>query len=283
MSEFVDEVRQLPSGLKLHYYRWRGPGPALVLLHTSAGYARMWEHTASLLAPHFDVIAPDQRAHGDSDRPDGSYTAEEYAADVRHLLTDLGVERAVLAGHSLGGRVAQAFAGTYPDAALALALVGGPHYTNFWQERRRVEAMLERVHQMLNSQTTFSSADAALVYLRTVRPDDSDDALRHRVWHNPRPAANGAVEMKYDKVRVAQTLAHMADDLSVHARNTRCPVAIIRITRNPGLTREEAARLAEFWKRAEVVEVDAALLPEMENPAGLAEAIRLFVARRVSV
>jgi 2-(acetamidomethylene)succinate hydrolase len=263
----------------MRYYRWRGPGPALMLLHTSAGYARMWERVAPLLADRFDVIVPDQRGHGDSDRPDGSYTAEEYAADVHQLLGAVGAERAVLVGHSLGGRVAQVFAGTYPDAALALILVGGPHHTNFWQERGRVAGMLERVRDMLVSETEFPNFDAALAYLRTFRAADSDDALRHRVEHNTRPSPRGGVQMKYDNVRVAQTLAHMADDLSVYARAARCPVAIVRISGNSGLTREDAERLAGFWRSAEVVEVEASLLPELENPAGLAEVIHAFVAR----
>jgi pimeloyl-ACP methyl ester carboxylesterase len=242
----------------------------------------MWDRVAPLLATRLDVIAPDQRGHGDSDRPDGSYTAEEYASDLRHLLNAIGVDRTVLVGHSLGGRVAQVFAGTHPDATLAMLLVGGPHHSNFWPERPRVAAMLERVGDMLTSKTTFPSAHAAFEYLRAFRASDSTDALKHRLEHNARPSAGGGVEMKYDNIRVAQTLAHMADDLSGYARNATCPVAIIRIAGSPSLTRDDAERLARFWKRAEVLEVNASLLPEIENPAGLADVIRAFVDRTLS-
>jgi pimeloyl-ACP methyl ester carboxylesterase len=82
----------------------------------------MWDAMAGALDGRLHVFALDQRGHGDTDRPDGSYTAEEYSVDLHLFLEQLDLGRAVVAGHSLGGRVAQVFAATYPDQTAAIAL-----------------------------------------------------------------------------------------------------------------------------------------------------------------
>jgi pimeloyl-ACP methyl ester carboxylesterase len=276
MKEPLTREVTLSNGLRMRYYEWPGDGPNLVFLHPSSGYGRMWDGTAAALAGRFHVFAPDQRGHGDSDRPDGSYAAEEYAQDLHLFLEQLGLGRAIIAGHSLGGRVAQVFAATYPKHTVAILLVGGPHYSNFFQERQRVEAVLEGVQTMRASRTEFPSAQAALEYLRQLRPADSEETRRHRLEHNTRPLERGGVAFKYDKVRVAQGLTHLADDLRPYAQRVSCPVVILRGSRSTHLTREEAECVARFWKDCRVVEVEGDYSLEMENPDGLARAIRDF-------
>lgn len=266
----------LGNGLKMRYYEWPGTGPNLVLLHPSSGYGRMWDMTARSLGGRFHVFALDQRGHGDTGRPDGSYAAEEYAEDLHLFLGALGVDRAIIAGHSLGGRVAQVFAAKYPQQTTAIILVGGPHYSNFFQERDRVSAVLEGAEQMRTSQTEFPTREAALAYLRQFRPTDSEETRRHRLAHNASPLPGGGLAFKYDKVRVAQGLAHMADDLGDYARKVPCPVAIFRGSHSTHLTREEAERIALFWKDARIIEVEGDYGLEMENPSGLAQAILGF-------
>jgi len=266
----------LANGLKMRYYEWPGTGPNLVLLHPSSGYGRMWDMTASFLGGHFRVFALDQRGHGDTGRPDGGYTAEEYAEDLHTFLEMTGLGRAIVAGHSLGGRVAQVFAATYPEQTTAIILVGGPHYANFFQERDRVTTVLQGAHRMLDSQTEFPAAEAALSYLRDFRPTDSDEMRRHRIVHNTRSLPDGGLAFKYDKVRVAQGLTHIADNLRIYAEKVTCPVAIIRGSRSTHLTREDAERITPFWKNARIIEVDGDYALEMENPQGLAHAIQDF-------
>src|SRR5216117_2152818 len=125
----------LSNGLKVHYYEWAGSKPALIFLHPSSGYGRMWEATANHLGSRFHVYALDQRGHGSSGRPDGDYSAEEYADDLHLFFRHIGIDRAIVAGQSLGGRVGQVFAAVYPAEIQALGLVGGPHMSNFCPTR----------------------------------------------------------------------------------------------------------------------------------------------------
>src|SRR5262249_31548019 len=158
----------------------------------------------------------DQRGHGETGRPDGDYSAEEYARDLYLFFEALGIPRAIVAGQSLGGRVGQVFAAEHPDRVQALGLVGGPHPSNFFPTREATIKVLGAAQRMLESPTEFPTREAALQYLRSARPRDGEPALRHRLEHNFAPAGQG-VAVKYDNVRVAIGLAHMADDLRTYA------------------------------------------------------------------
>jgi len=278
--DFHEKNITLRNGLTLHYYEWPGPKPNLVLLHPSSGYGRMWEGTASALGSRFHVYAPDQRGHGDSGRPDGDYSAEEYADDLLLFFQAVEIDKAIVAGQSLGGRVGQVFAAIHPERIQALGLVGGPHTSNFFPTREETIKVLGSAHRMLESPTEFPSVEAAFAYLRSARPRDQEKALRHRLEHNFVPAGSG-VAVKYDKVRVAVGLAHMADDLRKYAAKATCPVAILRGTHSSELTIEQAKEIAGCWKKATVIDVEGDYALQMENPASLAQALLGFATHAV--
>ena len=269
---FAEKDVTLSNGLKLHYYEWDGPKPNLVLLHPSSGYGRMWEWTANHLGSQFHVYGLDQRGHANSARPDGDYSAEEYAQDLVLFFDKVGIDKAIVAGQSLGGRVGQVFAATHPERIQALGLVGGPHPSNFFPTKAATIKVLGAAQRMLESQTEFPSRDAALAYFKALRPKDKDEWLRHRLEHNTAPSGSG-VAVKYDHVRVAMGLAHMADDLRKYAAKATCPVAIIRGTKSSELTVEEAKEIARCWKNGSIVELEGDYALQMENPAGLAKAL----------
>jgi 2-(acetamidomethylene)succinate hydrolase len=269
---FHEKDVTLPNGLKVHYYEWPGPKPNLVLLHPSSGYGRMWEWTANHLGSAFHVFALDQRGHGNSGRPDGDYSAEEYAQDLYLFFERVGIDTAIVAGQSLGGRVGQVFAAMHPERIQALGLVGGPHPSNFFPTKQATIKVLRAAQRMLESQTEFPTKDAALTYMRSLRPRDKDEWLRHRVEHNTVPAGSG-VAVKYDHVRVAMGLAHMADDLRKYAATATCPVAILRGTKSSEVTADEAKEIARCWTNGCVVEIEGDYALQMENPAGLAQAL----------
>ena len=270
---FQEKDVVLANGLAVHYYEWPGPKPNLVLLHPSSGYGRMWDGTASALGARFHVYALDQRGHGRSGKPDGDYSAEEYALDLHLFFDQVGIDRAFIAGQSLGGRVGMVFAAAHPDRIQGLGLVGGPHVSNFFPSTPEVVKVLNASHRMLESETEFPSRDAALAYLRTSRPRDRESALQHRLEHNFVPTTGGGVAVRYDKVRVALGLAHMADDLKKYAARTDCPVVLLRGTHSSELTAAQAKDIAACWKNAAVVDVEGDYALHMENPAGLAKAL----------
>jgi pimeloyl-ACP methyl ester carboxylesterase len=113
------------DGFRLAYDR-AGAGPPAVLLHGWPGWRADHRDVVPLLAPHADVVVPDLRGFGESDRHDRSpreaYSAEAQAASVLALIEELGLDRPVLVGYDIGSRIARMIAVTRPDAIRALVL-----------------------------------------------------------------------------------------------------------------------------------------------------------------
>ena len=268
----------LPDGNRLRYHEWAGssPGLNLVLLHGSGSYGLQWEWVADHLDERIHVFALDQRGHGGSGRPDGEYSAEEGAADVQQFVSALGLGQIVIAGNSLGGRVAQVFAAEYPQQCIA-AVILALHLSNFYHDRERMAAVLRSASAMLNSPTDFASREAAMAYLKETRGTrETEASLNHRIDHGM-DQVGSEYHVKHDPVRVAQGLTHMAKDLRAYAARVTCPVLLVRSTIDSELSPEVAAELASLWSRGQTVDVDGGYLLYVQNPAGTAQAINAFV------
>jgi 3-oxoadipate enol-lactonase len=109
------------NGIELAYER-SGRGTPLVLIHGYPLDHSIWNDVVSRLEKDFDLILPDVRGFGESTTLD-SYSMNDIASDIALLLDSLKIERAVLAGHSMGGYVALAFAKSFPNRISGLALI----------------------------------------------------------------------------------------------------------------------------------------------------------------
>ena len=100
----------------------RGSGHPLLLIQ-GLGYARWsWEPIVPLLAEHYRVLFFDNRGIGESDKPEGPYTARVMADDALQVLDEAGAERAHVLGASLGGMIAQELAVAAPERVEKLLL-----------------------------------------------------------------------------------------------------------------------------------------------------------------
>ncbi len=104
-------------------YRVAGSGPTVVLIHGMINSSRHWQAVAEKLAGSHRVVAPDLIGHGDAATPRGDYSLGAHAASIRDLLTTIGVERATIVGHSLGGGVAMQFFYQFPQRTERLVLI----------------------------------------------------------------------------------------------------------------------------------------------------------------
>lgn len=117
---------RLNTGLRLAYVEQGArDGVAVVMLHGYSDTHRSFDLVRPLLPRAWRVIALTQRGHGHSDKPHSDYAMADFAADVPAFLDAMGVDRAVLVGHSMGAAVALRVAADYPERVAGLALLNG--------------------------------------------------------------------------------------------------------------------------------------------------------------
>jgi len=123
-----------------------GEGPAVVFLHAGVADRRMWQDQLATFAPRYRVIAYDRRGFGETR---GQAETFSHIDDLKALLDDLGIDKAVLVGCSQGGRIAIDFALTHPARVAGLflaapAVTGAPSPEDF---PPAVEALLELLEE----------------------------------------------------------------------------------------------------------------------------------------
>ena len=113
------------DGFRLGYER-AGQGRGVLLLHGWPGDRTDYRDVVPLVSAAADVVVPDLRGFGQSDKhradPASQYTAAAQARGIAGLITELGLDRPVIAGYDIGSRIAQAVARERPDLVSALVV-----------------------------------------------------------------------------------------------------------------------------------------------------------------
>lgn len=113
-------MEYVSDGVKL-FYTVRGEGPAVVLLHPTPCDHRFWLGAAESLTGKYRVIIPDLRGHGQSAAGEGPITMQRLSGDMLRLLDELGIQRALFAGCSIGGYTLYELWRSAPARILSLA------------------------------------------------------------------------------------------------------------------------------------------------------------------
>ena len=113
------------DGAKIHYVNYGKGSDALVLIHGWTMNVDNWRDQIPDFASRYHVIAIDLPGHGQSDKPQVSYSMDYFARAVEAVMKDAKAKRAVLVGHSMGTPVARQFYRQYPQKTLALVIVDG--------------------------------------------------------------------------------------------------------------------------------------------------------------
>jgi pimeloyl-ACP methyl ester carboxylesterase len=116
----------------LHYVReGNEQNKKVILLHGWPGFWFDWRYVIPGLSEYFDVIAPDFRGFGKSDKPnvppEEGYTPKHHANDIISLMNFLNIEKAILVAHDIGATVAQTIANSFPEYIEGLVLLNPPY------------------------------------------------------------------------------------------------------------------------------------------------------------
>jgi 3-oxoadipate enol-lactonase len=173
-SDFREANFKTSDGCSIAFRLWearKADAARIVLIHSLALDGSIWDGVAPKLAGQAAILTYDCRGHGKSDRCAESFTMELFARDLAELLDHVGWTTATVAGCSMGGCVAQVFAGLHPARVSALGLIDttawyGEDAPKNWRERAAA-ARSKGLEGMVEFQTTRWFSDK----LRTAHPE----------------------------------------------------------------------------------------------------------------
>jgi pimeloyl-ACP methyl ester carboxylesterase len=261
-------------------YHMAGEGPPVVLIHGMLNSSRHWRSVALRLAERYTVIAPDLIGHGDSATPRGDYSLGAHASSIRDLLAVLGIERATIVGHSLGGGVAMQFFYQFPQRTERLVLIssGGLGHevspllrTASLPGASLLAALATNRHLLTALQASAERLKTAgwqpAVYLqaavRALQPLERSGA-RKAFLHTLR----SVIDVQGQRVSASDRLymlAHMPTLIVWGERDNTIPL-------DHGLAAQKAAPGIRFERLAR-----AAHFPHLESPEELAEILLDFI------
>lgn len=238
------------NGITLHYYRSAPAAgrPPIVLLHGLTDNGMCWVQVADRLRDAYEIIMPDTRGHGRSDKPETGYNVEELAADVAALIDALALDRPVLMGHSMGGEVTTAVAGLYPEKVGGIILEDPAWFTKEAKPEESAAQIKEWSEGLLQNQSM--SREALIEACRQQNPLWAEEDLAP--WADAKREMNlHALQQILGSIRV-----NVWQEL---LQKARCPILLI--TAEPGrsiITPEMAQEAAGLWKQGRVAHIAGA-------------------------
>jgi pimeloyl-ACP methyl ester carboxylesterase len=274
------------DGFRLAFER-AGRGPAVLLLHGWPGDRTDYRDVAPLVSAAADVVVPDLRGFGESDKhradPASQYSAAAQARSIAALITELGLGRPVIAGYDVGSRIAQAVARDRPD--LVSALVIAPPLPGIGDRILAPQAQREfwyqSFHQLaLCTELIDGRPDAVGAYLRHFwshwsGPDFelADDHLRHLVSVYGPPGAFAA-SIAWYRAGAGSVAVSVAERTPDPARRTTVPTTVLWPSHDPLFPRVWSDRLDDFFADVRLVPLDGAgHFTPLERPRELAAAV----------
>jgi pimeloyl-ACP methyl ester carboxylesterase len=236
--------------------------PALLFLHYYGGSSRTWDGVIRDLGEQYRSVTMDHRGWGDSDAPEQCYAIGDLANDVQDVIEALNLERYVVVGHSMSGKVAQLFASRQPPGLQGVILVAPspPSAMHFSSEQR---AEMAKVY---DTRESISWALDNVLTATSLAPE-----LREQVIVD---SLRGAPQAK-----IAWPLGGMVEDITAEVSSIKVPVVVIageldQVDQPATLQSELLPRIA--GARLLVLPGTGHLSP-LENPAAVAAAIRQFM------
>jgi pimeloyl-ACP methyl ester carboxylesterase len=280
------------NAIRMHYWR-EGRGPTLLLLHGWPEFCRTWRRVIPLLASEFDLIAPDLRGFGETEKPDpgptDAMTVDVLAEDMLAFLDALGLDRPVgFVSHDVGAYVTQALVRRWPARAAGLFFFNCPYpgIGRRWAEPEHLkEIWYQSFHQMpfAANLVGFSRETCRLYIGHFLRhwsgdPHAFDEDLEAWIDNFMKPGNLQGGFNWYSGARRARVAVMRGETPPVPP--IEAPTRVHWGGRDPIIKAEWMDRLPEFFTNLEAsVAPDAGHFVKMEQPELAAEEIRKFFER----
>lgn len=248
----------------MHYADWgNDAAPPLILIHGGRDHCRSWDLIARSLRRHYHVLAPDLRGHGDSEWTNGgSYSLPEYVYDLARLVRLTGANEAAMVGHSMGGMIGLAFAGTFPDKVSSLVVLDGVVVSPNTQKAPTHERIAKWISQLDGLEERkprcYRTVAEAAAQMSAHNKRLTPELALHLANHGVRQNADGTYSWKFDPYQRAMAPHRLwpEDHFALWSRIT-CPTLLLSANES-FLGDAEARGVANYFKQARAETVSGA-------------------------
>lgn len=282
------------NGIRIHYVR-HGAGAPLVLLHGWPEFWYVYHKNIPALAENFDVIVPDLRGFGDTDKPGLPDPPGDLLGDMRDdlraLMDALGIERFGVVSHDVGSFVAQSFAREWPERLSGLFFFHCvyPGIGRRWLDPGSVkEIWYQTFHQMpFAADLVGMNRDSCRMYMRhfldhwAAKPGLFDDDMEAWVDNFMKP---GNLRGGFDwYVGISEARSRMWRDGAPEMAKIEVPTRVFWGAEDPIIKVEWADRLGEYFSNLSFEAVpDAGHFVHYEVPEAANREISSFFSEKVS-
>lgn len=265
------------DGVEIFYRRFGLPGNTpIVIVHGLSYFSYDWIDIASALASDREIVAMDMRGFGNSTRA-ADYSLKAFASDIIALMDHLHWGRAILLGHSMGGRNCAFCAAENHDRIAGLILAD-------WSPES-APAGSKRVTQTVASvPDSFESVDAAMRYFNIDphSPQGMDKRARYEAYLMPVEGDRFSIRRdphfrEEFRRRLAGETPKAGVDLWAVLARIACPTLVIRGSRSDMFAAENGPRMKAANPGLELIEIDAGHHVAGDNPAAFLPAVKHFL------
>jgi pimeloyl-ACP methyl ester carboxylesterase len=221
-------IRTRGDGIDIQLALWNGEGRAIICVHGLTANCRCWDTMAASLTPRYKLIALDLRGRGLSEKPPGGYCVEQHSRDIEAVMENLGIERPVIVGHSLGALIALALTARRPEKTAGLVLVDGAGCLSEEQLEKVLTGIKPALDRLGLVFPSFEAYTARLKQAPFLNP--WSEALERYFRYEIEDVPDGV----RSRVRPEHILEEIENLKEVNAADyyprIRCPVLILRAT-----------------------------------------------------
>ena len=268
----------LVHGMNFHYLEWGdSANPKILMLHGNSQQSHSWDFISLSLSDRYNVIALDQRGHGDSDwAAAGDYSLEAQVGDLDGFVKALGLDQFVLMGHSMGGRNSYVWASSNSWLLRGLVIVDtGP------ETQRGGRNRIKTFRELPDELDSFEEFSQRIQEYTGRTQEQVEGALKYSI----RQRQDGKWTWKYDKAMrdpSRQETGWEPEQLWASGSGIDCPTLVLRGVRSDLFDEETMQKMQESIGDCETVTIArAGHLVQGDNPADFLTAVEAWVNKRL--
>lgn len=256
-----------------NYRIYGDSGPAVYILHGIFGMLDNWHYAAGILSKACRAITFDARNHGRSFHDDDA-SFEAMGEDLQHLMSHLGDEKAIIVGHSMGGKTAMLFTERYPEMVQGLVVVDiAPKaypagHADYFKAFREID--FGTVRSRKEAESLFA-------------PYAPDPAVRQFLLKNLEPTPGGGYQLKINIKALEKHYPDIIGELHL-SRGFAGPTLFIRGEKSGYIKDSDMNHILNFFPNASLKTIPAAgHWVHADNPAAFISTISEFIVAHTQV